>query len=278
MHTAHLLTPPAPAECVADADITTAIEILLATKKGLSTHGMYGITVHTRGGMVELAGFTDNLLSQQRAEEITLAVHSALARRTAGVPNAEWQHAVARALADDPATNDYQVHCLVNQGLVTLSGTVQTWTEKQLVLRVPRGVRRVRDFVADHLIIRGGEIMNSDEEIATQIRELLDWNIRANGSLVQAHTEDQVVHLAGTVGTAAGRDCVVVIILPDRRHPRRCPRLVRGFLGPGPKNSPRASRSGCLRGRGPQRGQRLAGVHGGWLRDYKGGAGLPAQP
>ena len=252
MHTAHLLTPPAPAECVADADITTAIEILLATKKGLSTHGMYGITVHTRGGMVELAGFTDNLLSQQRAEEI--------------------------ALADDPATNDYQVHCLVNQGLVTLSGTVQTWAEKQLVLWVPRGVRGVRDFVADHLIIRGSEIMNSDEEVATQIRELLDWDIRVNGSLVQAHTEDQVVHLAGTVGTAAGRDCVVVIILPDRRHPRRCPRLVRGFLGPGPKNSPRASRSGCLRGRGPQRGQRLAGVHGGWLRDYKGGAGLPAQP
>ncbi|MDQ2770903.1 MAG: BON domain-containing protein [Bacteroidota bacterium] len=200
--------------CVADADITTAIETLLATKKGLSAHE---ITVQTREGIAELAGFTDSLLSQQRAEEIALAVrgvralHSTLAVRTPGVPDAQLQHAVARALADDPATNDYQVHCLVSEGVVTLSGTVQSWAEKQLVLRVLKGVRGVRAFVADHLIIRGGEIVNSDEEITTQIRESLDWDIRVNGALVQVRTSEQVVHLSGTVGTAAEKDRLVAI-------------------------------------------------------------------
>ena len=206
--------PDAPNACVADADITAAIETLLATKKGLSAHE---ITVQTRDGIVALAGFTDSLLSQQRAEEIALAVrgvrglHRTLAVRTPGVPDAQLQHAVARALADDPATNDYQVHCLVSEGVVTLSGTVQTWAEKQLVLRVLKGVRGVRDFVADHLLIRGGEIMNSDEEITTQIRELLDWDIRVNGALVQVRTDGQVVHLSGTVGTAAEKDRLVAI-------------------------------------------------------------------
>ena len=214
MKTAHLLTAPASAECVADADITTAIQTLLATKKGLSAQD---ITVQARDGIVELAGLTDSLLSQQRAQEIALAVrgvralHSTLAVQPTGVPDAQLQHAVARALADDPATNDYQVHCLVSEGVVTLSGTVQSWAEKQLVLRVLKGVRGVRDFVADHLIIRGGEIVNSDEEITTQIRELLDWDIRVNGALVQVRTTEQVVHLTGTVGTAAEKDRLVAI-------------------------------------------------------------------
>ena len=135
MQTAHLATPPAPTERVTDADITTAIETLLATKKGLNAHG---ITVQCREGIVELAGVTDNLLSQQRAEEIALAVrgvralHSTLAVQTDEIGDAELQRDVAGALADDPATDDYQVHCTVAGGVVTLAGLVQSWAEKQL--------------------------------------------------------------------------------------------------------------------------------------------------
>ncbi|WP_210521169.1 BON domain-containing protein [Hymenobacter terricola] len=213
MQTTQLL-PPASAACMADADITAAIKTLLATKKGLTAHL---IAVQTREGIVELTGFTDNLLAQQRAEEIALAVrgvrglHSALAVRTADVPDAELQHAVARALADDPATDDYQVHCLASHGVATLSGLVQSWAEKQLVLRVVKGVRGVRGFEAGQLMVRGGAIRNSDEEITTQIRERLDWDIRVNGALVLVLTTEQVVHLSGTVGTAAEKDRLVAI-------------------------------------------------------------------
>ena len=199
---------------MADADITTAIETLLATKKGLNAHS---ITVQSREGIVHLAGTTDNLLAQQRAEEIALAVrgvralHSTLAVQTVEIGDAELQRDVAGALADDPATDDYQVHCTVAGGVVTLAGLVQSWAEKQLVRRVVQGVRGVRALVADHLTIRGGQILNSDEEITTQVRELLDWDIRVNGALVQVRTADHVVHLAGTVGTAAEKDRLVAI-------------------------------------------------------------------
>ena len=69
----------------------------------------------------------------------------------------------------------------------------------------------MRDFGADHLVIRNGKIINSDEEITTQIRELLDWDIRVNGALVQVRTENQVVYLAGAMGSAAEKDRIVAI-------------------------------------------------------------------
>ncbi|WP_310394175.1 BON domain-containing protein [Hymenobacter sp.] len=209
-----LLACPASADDLTDAAITAAIETLLANKKGLSSHL---ITVQTHEGLVKLAGFTDNLLARQRAEDIALAVRgvrgvtSTVAVRTDEVGDAELQRDVAGALADDPATDDYRVHCTVAGGVVTLSGLVQSWAEKQLVLRVLQGVRGVHAFVTDHLTIRGGAILNSDEEITTQVRELLDWDIRVNGALVEVHTYEQVVHLSGTVGTAAEKDRLVAI-------------------------------------------------------------------
>ena len=214
MKTAHLISPSAPAECMADADITVAIETLLATNNGLAAHQ---IVVQTRAGIVALSGFTTNLLAQQRAEEIALAVrgvrglYSTLAVRTAAMPDAELQHAVACALADDPAIDDYQVHCLAHHGLVALSGLVQSWAQKQLVLRGVQGVCGVRGFEAEQLMIRGGEILNSDEETNTQIREWLDWGICVNRSLMVVRTNEQVVHLSGTVGTAAEKDRLVAI-------------------------------------------------------------------
>jgi osmotically-inducible protein OsmY len=214
MPTASPLTPPTAVERVPDADITAAIETLLATKKGLSAHLM---VVNTREGLVDLTGFTNNLLSVERAEEIVLAVrgvrglHSTLVVHSEAIGDAELQRDVCGALADDPATGAYPVHCTVAGGVVTLAGTVQSWAEKQLVLRVLKGVRGVRAFVADHLIIHGGEIHNSDEEITTQIRELLDWDIRVNGALVEVRTHEQVAHLSGTVGTHAEKDRLVAI-------------------------------------------------------------------
>ena len=202
------------ADGVTDGVITAAIETLLATKKGLSSHP---ITVSTHDGLVNLTGLTDNLLARKRAEDIALAVRGVrgvtctVAVRTDEVGDAELQRDVARALADDPATDHYRVHCTVARGVVTLTGLVQSWAEKQLALRVVQGVRGVRAFVADHLTIRGGEMIKSDEDITTQVRELLDWDIRVNGALVEVRTAEQVVHLTGTVGTAAEKDRLVAI-------------------------------------------------------------------
>lgn len=186
MLTAHLLAPPAPTGRVTDTDITATIVALLATKGGLTAHL---ITVHTRQGIVELTGFTDNLLTRQRADEIALAVrgvrglHSTLAVRTAGLPDAELQHAVARALANDQA----------------IGGDLM------------QGVRWVRCCEAERLMIRRCASRNSDKEITTQVRERLDWHIRMNGALVVVLANKHIEYLSSTVGTATVKNSLMAI-------------------------------------------------------------------
>jgi osmotically-inducible protein OsmY len=209
MQTAPLPPQPAATGRVAEADFMATIKILLATTKNLTAHQ---IAVLTRAVIVELSGFSATLLAQQRAEEIALALrgvrdlHSTLTVCPAAVPDAELQHAVARALADDPATDNYHVHCLARRGMVALSGLVKSGAEKQLVLRVVQGVRGVCGLEAGQLMIRGGGILNSDEEITTRIRKRLDEDLRVNGALVVVRTYERVVYLSGTVGTAAEKD------------------------------------------------------------------------
>ena len=203
---------PAAAELVADADITAAIELFFLTKKGVASH-LIDVTTHE--GIVKLDGITDNLLARERAEEIALAVRGVrgvineLIISTPDVPDHELQHHVVRALDDDPATGDYNVRCAAADGVITLSGAVQSWAEKALVLRVVRGVRGVRRIATDELTIQWGDVRNSDEEITTQIRGLLDWDIRVYSALVEVDTVDQMTHLAGTVATAAEKAQVI---------------------------------------------------------------------
>ena len=196
----------------ADSDITTAIERLLLTKPGVAAHLL---DVHTQAGIVVLTGFADSLLASQRAEEITLAVRGVrgvvneLLIRATDRPDAELLLDVTLALAADPATADYNVQATVTDGVVTLTGVVQSWAERELVRRVVRGVRAVRRLPDYDLLIRWGEIQNSDEEISTQIQELLDWDIRVYAALVTVHTTGRVVHLTGTVGTATEKAHIV---------------------------------------------------------------------
>jgi osmotically-inducible protein OsmY len=196
------------AEIMDDADITAAIELFFLTKKGV---GSALIEVATQDGIVELTGSTDSLLARQRAEEIALAVRGVrgvineLVVCTADVPGTELYLNVGRALADDPATRDYNLRYTVAEGTVRLAGQVQSWAQKQLALRVVEGVRGVRHIEHDQLTTGSSHLPQSDQEITSQIQELLDWDIRLKNNLVQVRTTGRVVCLTGTVGSAAAK-------------------------------------------------------------------------
>ncbi|WP_460578151.1 BON domain-containing protein [Hymenobacter coalescens] len=204
---------PAAEERLADTDITAAIERYFLIKKGVASQL---IEVETHEGIVQLSGFTNCLLSRERAEAIAKAVRGVrgvineLVVRTADVPDAELQAAVEYALAQDPVTADFNVRCAVHDGQVLVRGAVQSWAEAQLVLQALKGVRGVRR-IANELAVRGGQVTNSDAEITAEIRTLLDWDLRVKSELVTVHAERGVVHLAGTVGTMAERDQVVAL-------------------------------------------------------------------
>ena len=197
-------------ERLADADITAAVERLLQLKKGI--HPQL-IEVACNEGIIELTGFTDSLLSRERAAEIAKAVRGVRAVindiniRTVEVPDGELKHRVELALQQDPVVNDYNIRCHARNGELTVEGTLQSWAEEQLVLKVMTAVPGVR-HLTNLLHVRGGELLNSDEEITAQIEALLTWDIRVKSALVKIRTEHGVVHLTGSVGTAAERDQV----------------------------------------------------------------------
>ena len=167
--------------------------------------------------MVTLSGFTPDLQTQALAQQMAWdvprvrGVRSSLAVLPAGIPDMELQHDLVSALADDPATTDYQLNLTVSQGVATLRGTVQSWAEKQLVLQVVKGVRGVQQCVAADLVIAWDNAHGSDQEITTEIEKLLTLDSRVNGSLVGARTHRQMVHLAGSVRTAAGKERLVAM-------------------------------------------------------------------
>ncbi|MCI1188628.1 BON domain-containing protein [Hymenobacter sp. DH14] len=199
-------TPRSPSQIAADAEITAAIERCFITKKGITSHL---IEVTTRNGVVELTGATDSLLSRRRAEEIALAVRGVrgvvneLVVNGPDVSSPELYLSVQQALADDAATRDYNLRSTVSGGMVWLTGTVRSWAEKQLALRVVEGVRGVRHLMADQLRICHEGPPKTDQELTSQLHDILDWDIRINKKHVQVRTSDRVVHLTGTVGSAA---------------------------------------------------------------------------
>ncbi|OON69942.1 BON domain-containing protein [Hymenobacter sp. CRA2] len=204
-------TPTAPQERLADEDITAAVDRFLATRKGLSASL---IDVTTRDGIVELTGFVGTLLERALAEAIAKEVRGVrgvlneLVIRTADVPDAPLLGDVEAALARDPATAAYNVRCHVHAGQVTVEGTLQSWAEQQLVLLAVQGVRGVR-AIHLKLNLRDDEVSNTDADLITQIRAVLDWDIRVQSELVSIRAHEGVVHLEGTVGTAAERDFAV---------------------------------------------------------------------
>jgi len=223
-------------ERLADHDIRAAIERLFNVKKGVNARA---IDVQCLAGIVELSGVTDNLLARERAAAIAKEVRGVrgvinqVNVRTPDVPDAELLRRVELALLQDPAVGDYRVRCTAHDGVLTVEGTLRTWTEKQLVLRVLNGVPGVRRIDC-RLNIRGGEVVSTDEEITAFVREVLLWDIRVKSSLVDIRAVDGVVHLSGSVGTVAEREQVVTTayVAGARHVDARDLFVVRGALDP----------------------------------------------
>ncbi|GAB3868408.1 hypothetical protein GCM10028824_13200 [Hymenobacter segetis] len=208
-----ILTTPTPKQLLADHDITAAIERLYSRRQGVSATW---IDVSTAEGIVTLKGFTDNLLSLDRAEEIAKLVRGVrgvvneLEIRTTEVPDAQLLTDIKQALATNPATQDCPIECRATAGEVELHGTVRSWAERQQVLRVVKGVRGIRRLT-DSLTYTPAITPRPDEEMAASIRELLRWNVRVHAALVNVTVKQGTVTLSGVVGSALERSEVIAI-------------------------------------------------------------------
>jgi len=192
---------------ITDSGITSAVEAGLAEARGVSLNG---VDVATSQGIVTLSGSVDNLLDQVRAQKTAEGIRGVLdvtdniTVNPASLPDEDIRKNIEAALKQDPATESYQTSVAAQDGIVTLTGSLASYAEKQLVTRVAEGVKGVKE-VRNQITI-AYQAKRSDAEIAADLKAVLQWgDIWINGDLITPVVKDGQVTLTGTIGSAISK-------------------------------------------------------------------------
>jgi osmotically-inducible protein OsmY len=193
-------------KAVTDHGITAAVDRALVFEKGVFPSR---VDVNTSEGIVTLSGAVSNLLAKERAVKIAESIRGVRAAidRIAVTPvvrpDADIRKDILAALRLDPATESYRVSLSVENSLATLTGTVGSYTEKQLAARTAAGVKGVKevrnDLTINYLTKR------TDSQIASDIKARLQWDVWINGEQISSAVKDGKVTLTGAVASAISK-------------------------------------------------------------------------
>lgn len=206
----------ATAEEVLDTEITQAINTLMWSDDAVSANS---IDVSTVDGIVTLTGTVDTILAKDRAQAIAEAIVGvrAIVNRIDVQPYGTWRDRdLARAVQNtwlaDPAVYSYQLEASVDDGVLTISGTVDSFAKKDLAETVAKGVKGVKgienEIAVDYTTDR------TDFEIQQEVDSRLEYDVRVDDGLIEVTVDEGRVTLSGTVGSLqeknqAGRDAWV---------------------------------------------------------------------
>ena len=173
------------------------------------------IDVETIDGIVTLTGSVNNILAKERSARLAQAVKGvrAVVNRVEVTPSTERTdeeiaNDIEAAWLNDPATESYEASVSVNDGVATVTGTVDSWLEKQLVATVAKGVRGVTDVKNQVMMRLAPE--RPDSEIQREIEQALRWNTYLDfATAVDVQVDDGVVTLSGTVGSVGEQNTAI---------------------------------------------------------------------
>jgi len=120
---------------ITDSGITSAVSGGLTFEEGVVPNDL---DVSTSQGIVTLSGSVNNILAKERALKMAESIRGVrgVIDRIAVTPvrrsDADVRKDIQAALRQDPATESYQVAVSVQNGVATLTGSVGSYTEKQL--------------------------------------------------------------------------------------------------------------------------------------------------
>lgn len=109
-----------------------------------------------------------------------------------------YQH-VLDTLRWEPSIREDDIAVAVNDGVVTLNGTVATYPEKYLAVRAIEKIPGVRAIADDVKVKLAGGVTRTDTELAHAIVDALHWNIQVPDERVKARVENGWVTLEGDV-------------------------------------------------------------------------------
>ncbi len=193
---------------ITDKDITVAIESRFLVDQTVPSNG---IDVHTDNGVVMLSGEVPTLLARERAGKIVASIRGVQAlintiavNPTSRIGDEELRSKVSAALAADPASDSYEITVHVSQGRVMLTGTVESWQEKQLTEEVVKSVNGVQSLRSR--ITVNPMASRPDSEIEAEIFRRLQSDVWVHESLIGIMVDQGHVTLTGTVGSLAEKN------------------------------------------------------------------------
>ena len=194
----------AAAPVVTDRTISDTVEDELVMDPAVESSQ---IDVSSSNGVVTLMGKVDNILAKERAANIARAIKGvkSVKNEILVVPpflrsDQQIRDDVTDALLSDPVAKSYGIIVVVENNVVTLTGTVQTWTEKQLCEDIAKGIKGVKGVINNINVKWLGK--RNDKEIKEEVEEVLNWDVSVDNGLIDVSVKDGKVRLKGAVGSA----------------------------------------------------------------------------
>ncbi len=187
-----------------DSDIARAVKTELLIAPNISPDE---INIAVKEGIVTLSGNTSNILTKERAIEIAesvTGVKSVVNNITVSESkrsDGQIENDITVALANNPATEAYDISTTVSKGMVYLTGDVQSWQQKDLCTNVAESIKGVRN-VNDDLKINYS-VFRSDKDIREDVLSRLKWDVYLDLQSLKVKVNDGNVSLCGTVASAA---------------------------------------------------------------------------
>ena len=120
--------------------------------------------------------------------------------------DAEIQQAVLKEFKWDPRVEETDVGVEVDQGVVTLTGTVSSYAKRLAAQEASHRVAGVHDVANDIAVKVPGGLARTDTEIAQAVRRALEWDELVPQERITSTVTDGRVTLEGAVDFAYQSD------------------------------------------------------------------------
>ncbi|MDX9973364.1 MAG: BON domain-containing protein [FCB group bacterium] len=197
---------PAVQPSVNDVATGTALRALLASDNAIPAEN---INVSVAGGVATLRGSVPSLFVRDRAIELAQSmrgierVDNLLAVAGPARGDEAILGDVTAALAREPAIAAMNIGVGVQDGTVTLSGTVDRWQTQQHVSELVKGIPGVQ---AINSRISFTTTNQPDDQILAEVQRRFMEDDAINPGTVRVSVQDGAVRLSGTVGSVFERN------------------------------------------------------------------------
>jgi osmotically-inducible protein OsmY len=120
--------------------------------------------------------------------------------------DAQLQHDVMAELEWEPRVDHADIGVAVTDGVVTLSGYVTSYPQKQAAERAARNVVGVRAIAEEIKVRFASDPKTADHEIAKRILDVFGWNVLVPDATIQVKVEHGWVTLTGHAEWAYQRE------------------------------------------------------------------------